>query len=364
MSSGLVLADARQIPLTAGCVQCVVTSPPYYALRDYGTGRWTGGDPECAHSGTVQRTAAPGTAKQASNAGANSVRSGACRCGALKIDGQIGLESTPELYVSTLVNVFRDVRRVLADTGVVWLNLGDSYAGSGAGSGGNCKGNRYGQHDALVGLGVRGFVPNGLKPKDLIGIPWRVALALQSDGWFLRSDVIWSKVNPMPESVTDRPTKAHEYIFLLSKSERYHYDAAAVAEPYARPYRDGPGFGGLANKTGPGKHAGRQRGIEATVNPDGMRNARTVWRIASTPYAGAHFATMPERLAEKCILAGSRPKDLVFDPFGGSGTTVRVARKLNRAGVMLDLSPVYLDLAAERISRVQLSLLDVLEAAG
>ncbi len=272
----LLHGDCREVlkTLPDGSVQCCVTSPPYWGLRDYG------------------------------------------------VEAQIGLERTPEAYVAALVEVFREVRRVLSDDGVVWLNLGDSYA-TGGGSvrhapGGGDQGERF------VRAGMIGTQPNrmkldGFKPKDLIGIPWRVAFALQADGWWLRSDVIWSKPNPMPESVTDRPTKAHEYVFLLAKSERYYYDAQAIAEPST--------------------HAA-------------TRNRRTVWRVPTQPYPGSHFAVMPEALAEPCILAGSRPGDTVLDPFNGAGTTGVVAAKHGRHYIGIDANADYLTMSGRRIKAV------------
>ena len=311
----MVLADARRVPLRDGCVQCVVTSPPYFGLRDYG------------------------------------------------VAGQIGLEPSPDAYVASMVAVFSELRRVLADDGVCWLNLGDSYVSNGrydqayesrmnrtAASANNWD--KYASGDPRQAA-------KALKVKDLVGIPWRVAFALQADGWYLRSDIIWSKPNPMPESVTDRPTKAHEYVFLLTKSERYFYDADAISEALLCPNERRRPVG----SNGAWQIDGRERRSNGGgASYDGYplrRNARSVWSIVGQPYPGSHFATMPEKLAERCILAGSRPGDLVFDPFGGSGTTVRVARRFNRRGVMLDLNPAYLELAEERTSELQPMLLEL-----
>jgi DNA modification methylase len=466
----LLRADARHIPLADGCVQCVVTSPPYWGLRDYGTA------------------------------------------------GQIGLEKAPDAYVAELVAVFREVRRVLRDDGVCWLNLGDSYAQSGMGG-------------TNAGSLIPGrSAPAGLKPKDLVGIPWSVAKALQSPyytgsiarerdrvwlaamidgegticgfrherkddgrirtgvhvyitnsntalldeaariwpasrsehmsesaghlgkrdvfrwishgaerkanllaelypyliakrqqaliawnllqfvqdgkrlgrgihgpavrdkrdhlvrlmadanagrsfdvpmwceepesmhepGWYLRSDIIWAKPNPMPESVTDRPTKAHEYVFLLTKSERYFYDAMAISEPVSQ--TNGAQAwrrifdASKQNKEVEMKAQGVKAGNDGRRDPDATdRNARTVWTIATQPYSGAHFATMPEALVERCVLAGSKPGSLVFDPFGGSGTTAAVALRLGRRAVCTELNPAYLALA-ERRTHVTLGL--------
>jgi DNA modification methylase len=323
MSLTLHMGDCRAIlpTLAAGSVQCVVTSPPYWGLRDYG------------------------------------------------VDGQIGLEETPEAYVETMVGVFCAVRRVLRDDGTVWLNLGDSYAAGG--------GNYYaglpaaatacdGSARSLAAtarargdLGERSIKrPDWLKPKDLVGIPWRVAFALQADGWFLRSDIIWAKPNPMPESVTDRPTKAHEYVFLLSKSARYYYDGEAIREANsdseANIARAAAGLIKRQNPKGALLRASGGNGLNpatATSYGIGGRNARTVWSIASEPYPEAHFATFPAELARRCILAGSRMGDTVLDPFAGSGTVGEVAERNGRDAVLIELSPAYVELARARTAQ-------------
>ena len=320
----LIQADARQIPLADGCVQCVVTSPPYFGLRDYGTAN------------------------------------------------QIGLEVASYDFVAALVAVFREVRRVLANDGVCWLNIGDSYArnpskgGSGTPTDKNNRGECFPDRSKLD-RGVVATLPHGRvgvdtgasrtpaqpmapveapKDKDLIGIPWRVAFALQADGWYLRSDIIWHKPNPMPESVTDRPTKAHEYLFLLTKSERYFYDASAVAEDGVDPGRV------RADRFGGASWAERQQHSEGGVSTGTVkRNKRSVWTVNTMPYAGAHFATMPEKLVEPCILAGSRLGDRVLDPFMGSGTVGAVAERLGRRWVGLDLNPAYHQLAKKRTAQ-------------
>ena len=292
----LIQADARQIPLADGCVQCVVTSPPYFGLRDYGTAN------------------------------------------------QIGLEPTPDAFVAALVAVFREVRRVLKDDGTLWVNIGDSYA---TGTSAPRKPTTITGADVPASWAGRSQpercgTPQGWKTKDLLGIPWRVAFALQSDGWYLRSDIIWHKPNPMPESVTDRPTKAHEYLFLLTKSERYFYDSAAVREGDHVYERKGGhhlvkqgGYKGIAGgtlKRDPNEAYGFARDITTTG-----RNKRSVWTVSTVPYAGAHFATMPEKLVEPCILAGSRLGDRVLDPFMGSGRASRPS--MGWAGSESGLSP-------------------------
>ncbi len=297
--------------LNDGSVQCVVTSPPYWGLRDYG------------------------------------------------VDNQLGLEETPEEFVENLVKVFREVRRVLKNDGTVWLNLGDSYSGSGKGTAGNL-GKKYNERHLEHKTG--GIIPKGLKPKDLVGIPWRVAFALQSDGWYLRQDIIWHKPNPMPESVTDRCTKAHEYIFLLSKSAKYFYDADAISEKAkyynitgmdATGYKDAYSFNGKhKNLMDRGQnihsmHVKRSKG-EGEPDTEGKRNKRSVWKINTKPYKEAHFATFPEELPTLCIKAGSKKEDVVLDPFFGSGTTGWVAQRLGRAWIGIELNPEYIKIAEKR----------------
>jgi site-specific DNA-methyltransferase (cytosine-N4-specific) len=365
------LAALRSMPDAS--VHCCVTSPPYWGLRDYGTGTWEGGDPGCAHrvGGQVQDTKAPGAITTGQRPGVDA--STCLECGATRKDYQLGLEPTPEEYVTRLVEVFRDVRRVLRDDGTLWLNLGDSYNGVGRGEKAN------GLQVAARATTQR--TVSGLKPKDLVGIPWRVALALQADGWWLRSDIIWAKPNPMPESVTDRPTKAHEYVFLLTKSERYYYDADAIAElaTYAHEakYDNGQnGHGGGVSHAGQGsstrkfrktdkqrghgrRHAGfndRWDAMDKAEQCSGTRNRRTVWTIATKPYPEAHFATFPPKLPTLCIKAGCPEGGTVLDPFSGSGTTLWVAKEHGRNGVGIELSADYCRLAAKRCSQGVLDL--------
>jgi DNA modification methylase len=355
-----------------------------YGLRDYGTARWEGGDSECDHSYKRGGNGAAST-KQVTSAGTQEYQyQNVCkRCGAVRIDNQIGLEETPEMYVEKLVAVFREVRRVLSSAGTLWLNLGDSYAGSG-GAGGdyNEGGLRKNQPKYKSNWKPETNLssPKGLKPKDLMGIPWMVAFALRADGWYLRSEIIWHKPNPMPESVTDRPTKAHEQIFLLSKSARYYYDAEAIKEESigenrdgfrggdGRPYVHDNAFENNGRKTSkysfarkvneeppPGK-VNQHRPDREDIEYNGKRNRRSVWTVATAPYSGAHFATYPPALIEPCIKAGCPEGGIVLDPFSGSGTTAMVARKLGRHAIGLDLSLSYIQECAR--PRLQLSDLE------
>lgn len=277
-----------------GSVNCCVTSPPYFGLRDYG------------HS------------------------------------DQIGLEPTPDEFVGAMVEVFRLVRDALADDGTLWLNLGDSYAANRTYQVPSTKGGpKHGPGQAAGGKAS--VVPAGLKQKDLIGIPWRVAFALQADGWYLRQDIIWHKPNPMPESVRDRCTKAHEYIFLFSKSPKYYYDADAIKEP-AQSERERGRPNGRANfeKFGHNTSCG--------TSGDGLRNRRSVWTVTTKPFKGAHFATYPPDLIEPCILAGCPEGGTVLDPFGGSGTTALVANRLGRKAILCELNPEYAQIARDRLA--------------
>ena len=268
------------------------------------------------------------------------------------VPAELGLEPTPDAYVANMVAVFREVKRVMRDDGTLWLNLGDSYFSDTKGSGGKC---------VLAGAGKamtearyhqpRKYERSGLKPKDLIGIPWRVAFALQADGWWLRQDIIWHKPSPMPESVTDRCTKAHEYIFLMSKSARYYFDAKAIAEEavksdftsrYRKP-QDG------LKTVNPNRNDGSTKATGGFPSDDYTnRNRRSVWTIATSPYKGAHFATFPQDLVKPCILAGCPVGGTVLDPFGGSGTTALVANMLGRKAVLCELNPKYVELMHER----------------
>jgi len=301
MAVRIMVGDARAAleTLPAASAQCVVTSPPYFGLRDYGAA------------------------------------------------GQIGLEQTPDAYVAALVDVFRAVRRVLRDDGTVWLNLGDTYAMTTRGGG--CRGKQHTNAGSIL-TDRSSPIPAGAKAKDLLMIPARVALALQADGWYLRSNIVWHKPNPMPESVKDRPTNAHESVFLLTKSARYFYDADAVKEPSACGIdRQRMRPNGLAtDREKMGQYGFTSCGIAAT------RNLRNVWTITPRPYKGAHFATFPAELAARCIRAGSRPGDTVLDPFFGAGTTALAAPDRHCIGV--DISPAYVELARARLSAAGLTV--------
>jgi DNA modification methylase len=337
---GDCLATLRTLP--AESVNCCVTSPPYFGLRDYGH------------------------------------------------DGQIGLEPTPDEFVAALVAVFRQVRRVLRADGTLWLNLGDSYAATRKGSGGTAKCGLNAKKDSPRGtpgalavdskqmgqhMTVRSFdiASAGLKQKDLIGIPWRVAFALQADGWYLRQDIIWAKPNPMPESVRDRCTKSHEYLFLLSKSSRYYFDADAIAEPLAASSVARLSQPTLEDQIGgdrvPGKTNGTMKAVTRPENmdrlgaardryreqglpdaPGATRNKRSVWTVTTKPFKGAHFATFPPDLIEPCILAGCPAGGVVLDPFGGAGTTGVVAVQNDRQYALCELNPKYAAIAVARIA--------------
>lgn len=308
-------------------VNCCVTSPPYYKLRDYG------------------------------------------------VDGQIGLEATPELYIQKLVEIFREVRRVLTKDGTLWVNIGDSYAESGKGASNypdNAKKYKQGTNKGSVGTFLSKTLSVDCKQKDLIGIPWMLAFALRADGWYLRNDIIWAKNNPMPESVKDRCTKSHEYIFFLTKSSKYHFDDEAIAEPVKESTLKRLAEPNLENQKGsptPSKANGtmkavapRYGGKKYTENHEQFyrtksgrlynyypkRKKRDVWNVSTQPYKGAHFATFPPKLIEPCILAGCPIGGTVLDPFAGSGTTGMVAKRLGRDFILIELSGEYVKLCEER----------------
>lgn len=349
----------RLSEIADGSVQTCVTSPPYWGLRDYGTAEWEGGDPNCSHK--VGRATRGGlTEFQQNNKGSFGDEAvWVCpHCGAQRIDEQLGLELTPEDYVASMVKVFREVWRVLADDGTLWLNIGDSYAHNvreHKSKSGVQNGNRG---TKVMETPDRDFSKSGIKTKDLVGIPWRLAFALQADGWYLRQDIIWAKPNPMPESVTDRCTKSHEYVFLLSKSPRYYFDSQAIREKGAMVAGDSAGSPQRNTKETHGLGGGNtgmtaakeKLARELTEKGYSTRNKRDVWTITTKPYKSAHFAVMPEALVEPCVLAGSKEGDTVLDPFTGSGTVAVVALRYGRDFVGTELNPEYAEIAENRIS--------------
>lgn len=344
MSVQLLTGDCRAIlpTLAEKSVQCVVTSPPYFGLRDYGTAQWSNADPSCDHKQSInaRRDSSGGFGNKqtrgtqpSTQAVVQQYRDVCGKCGATRIDQQIGLEATPSAYVAALAAVFAEVWRVLKDDGVLWLNLGDSYAND-TKWGEQSSGKHVQALHGDSGIGRRRHM-TGLPSKSLIGIPWRVAFALQDAGWILRAEVIWHKPNAMPESVTDRPTRDHEQIFLFSKQPRYYYNADAIKEPAISVRVATPnGF--------------NPPSVGSVVTSE-TRNIRTVWSINTVGYKDAHFATFPPELAARCILAGSRPGDVVLDPFGGSGTVARVAAEHQRKAISIDLNPDYVQLQRERV---------------
>jgi len=300
---GDVIGQLKRLP--DNFVQTVATSPPYWNLRDYGTAKWEGGDPACDHGQQLGGEGETST-KQNTSTGTQTIqyRDVCGKCDAIRVDDQLGLESTPDEYVAKMVAIFREIRRVLRDDGTVWLNMGDSYAASGMG--GNPSESAHRKQATNAGSLISGHrPPPGLKPKDLCGIPWRVAFALQADGWYLRQDIVYAKRNPMPESIKDRCTKSHEYVFLLSKSVRYYYDAAAIAEQSQVSDRwHEPDAKYLSQSCGDGQTS-RRKGFHRVGNVGGTRNKRDVWTVTTKGYKDAHFATFSEALIEPCILAGT-----------------------------------------------------------
>lgn len=303
-------------------IDCCVTSPPYYALRDYGTGTWVGGNHDCPHyrvSKCSDKTITGHKRMQENNSPVgDAIYKDVCpMCGAIRVDNQIGLEPTSYEYIERLTEVFKEVYRVLKPEGTLWLNIGDSYNGSGGNHKEGQKNDTGFQGVSGVRCGGKGAKVEGLKPKDLIGIPWMLAFSLRDSGWYLRQDIIWHKLNPMPESVKDRCTKSHEYIFLMSKSQKYYFDYEAIQED--------------------------------SIDNIGKRNKRDVWSVSVKPCKEAHFATYPQELIAPCILAGCPQDGIVLDPFMGSGTTAIVASKLGRDYVGIELNPDYKEMAERRI---------------
>lgn len=327
----IITGDSLEVlkTLPDQCVHCCVTSPPYWGLRDYG------------------------------------------------VTGQMGLEKTPEEFIEKMVALFREVRRVLRDDGTLWINIGDSYAHNGAAYGSK-KSTLEGRQTEDIEMGMaKRFVKKGLglKSKDLVGIPWLLAFALRADGWYLRQDIIWSKPNPMPESINDRCTKSHEYIFLLSKSEKYFFDQEAISQPvspntHARLAQDVEKQIGSTRAAGGAKHNGNMEAVAGKFRKMGengeknnasfnesvclrvdRRNKRSVWEVVTRGFSEAHFATFPEELIVDCIKAGSRVGDIILDPFMGAGTTALVAKKQGRHYLGIELNPAYVEIAENRLKK-------------
>ena len=405
------IGDCREVlkTLPDKHFQTCITSPPYYGLRDYGTASWVGGSENCSHIGDTLGNNRNFIDEGGRGSNKASLSTGDCiKCGAKRVDSQIGLEETPEQFVESLVNVFREVKRVLKDDGTLWLNLGDSYSSGGR----TTTTNQSVRGDKDYGV-TRPPPVEGIKPKDLFGIPWRVAFALQADGWYLRQDIIWNKPNPMPESVQDRCTKSHEYIFLLSKSPHYYFDNVAIKEEtitFDNSNRD-------RDTTKLNNTPGRTKMAGLKTNQYETRNKRSVWTVNTKPYKEAHFAVFPTDLIEPCVLAGSSAKicsgcgksyrremvttdvpdrivrdhmvgvipkrdkpsrmnskdmlsltkedngfvkqcncdtdhteqDRIIDPFGGSGTTALVADRHNRDATVIELNEEYIEIAKNRL---------------
>jgi DNA modification methylase len=342
-------------------IDCCITSPPYWGLRDYGTGNWVGGSPECKHQMPRNNGRVTPGDKQSTNAGSQPDTWKTCgKCGATKEDQQIGLEKTPEEYVAKMVEVFREIKRVLKKEGTLWLNLGDTYSATRwtnkAGTGFQGEGSAS---------NVRIEKETGLQPKNLTGIPWLVAFALQKDGWILRQDIIWHKPNPMPESVTDRCTKSHEYIFLLAKSQKYYFDNDAIKEPAnydgrkdtvmkgSEKYKDHIMPNGSPQTVASGRHERWNKDKEGNY----IRNKRSVWTVNTKPFKEAHFATFPEDLIIPMVKAGCPEGGIILDPFMGAGTTGVVCKKLGRNYLGTELNPKYVEIAEKRINSIPNKLL-------
>lgn len=329
-----------------GFIDCCITSPPYYNLRDYGTANWIGGSNDCDHRYQKGGTNPITSSLQLGNKGTIfSMYEKECKkCGAIRQDDQIGLEDTPEKYVQKLVEVLAEVKRCLRTEGTLWLNLGDSYNGSGGDHKSSSKNDAGFQSNLLRGVKSRNIC--SLKPKDLIGIPWMVAFALRSDGWYLRNDIIWHKPNPMPESTTDRCTKSHEYIFLLAKSHKYYFDGDAIKEK-ASMNRWGGHKSININNSKDQNNIFKGLTSERDMMPEN-RNKRDVWTVNTVPYEEAHFATFPVNLIIPMIKAGCPKGGLILDPFYGSGTVGFTARQYDRNFIGIELNPEYVKIADER----------------
>lgn len=327
--------------------QTCVTSPPYYGLRDYGTATWEGGDNSCDHIESENKHG--GQRADRNQEGYKKQYKDLCKkCGATRVDSQLGLEETPDEYIKAMVEVFRCVWDVLEEDGTLWLNIGDSYCGTGSKGEWVDPKNPEGRNGQSVSKTQK---LAGYKSKDLIGIPWMLAFALRADGWYLRQDIIWHKPNPMPESVQDRCTKAHEYIFLLSKSSKYFYDAESIKEEVKEVSITRAKSAWNPTKLNVGLDGAKNESFE-TMGDRWVKekaNKRSVWTITTKSYDGAHFATFPTDLIEPCIMAGAPVGGIVLDPFMGSGTTAQVAQHLGRQYLGCELNPDYKPLQDKRL---------------
>lgn len=396
---GRLITDSRYLPIADSSVQTCITSPPYWQLRSYDTGHWIGGDLGCTHKRNHGVQGQTGDRATRRFTGQSFYLWECGLCGAKREDLQIGLEPTIEEYIETMVAVFREVWRVLKPNGTTWVNLGDGYANGGCGARDPERWPKQSRNDHMP---VHAKKSTGLKAKNLLGIPWKVAFALQDAGWILRSDIVWHKTQPMPESVKDRPTRAHEFIFLLVKQEEYYYDHEAIKEPASKdsharygknkkiPAGWQTGLGShstIGHNQGPRdnkqdghgrRHAGfNERYREAGVHPKAaahdsgikqnssfsaavkdvvdMRNKRDVWSLGTSAYPEAHYATFPPELVRPCVLAGSKPGDIVLDIFAGSNTVGMVAERFGRRWLACDLA--YQHLQEKRLKNVQKELL-------
>lgn len=362
MSYEILVGDVKEklLELPDESVQCVITSPPYWGLRDYGTARWEGGDPDHDHKGDqrfyVEKTAAKSSSGAFSLPGEGNIKrlkdgrrreGGKCECGAIHSDSQLGMERTPQEFVDNFVTVCREIHRVLKKDGTFWLNIGDSYYSSRNNNRNGATGSLGGKTRGGGEYATQKRDPGDwkLKAKDLCGIPWRVALALQDDGWWLRQDIIWSKPNPMPEPAKDRCVRSHEYMFLLSKARKYFFDYKAIQEEaVGKTRKRADRFGGNKHNGNTSKHS-----EQSVFTGSEIRNKRSVWNVPVAKFPGAHFAIFPERLVEPVVLAGSRTGDVVLDPFSGSGTAGVVSLRHGRKYIGIELNPEYAQMSRERI---------------
>lgn len=344
----VILGDSKEMlrQLDDNSIDCCITSPPYYGLRDYGTGKWVGGDPNCPHKRLSKFSESTITGHRQEglrgNVGDAIFKSVCPLCGAIREDGQIGLEETPQDYVASLMEVFNEVHRILKPTGTFWLNIGDTYNGAKSGNTEIYKHPKVAESSDFTKK-KWGELPN----KSLIGIPWRVAFALQDAGWILRQDIIWHKPQTMPEPVKDRCVKSHEYVFLLSKEPSYYFDYKAIQEPSY--YFDSDNRAGKRNPRPEGKRKNTTGMDNTPVIINEMKNKRDVWSVNTDHFEGAHFATFPPKLIEPMVLAGCPRGGVILDPFTGSGTTGVVAMLNGRNFVGCELNPQYQKMAMDRI---------------